>query len=443
MKDYVIPTAKNNHTPKLLGRGSMIIYVLILLVFAFFTDLSGFISADKDFTPEKLLEEHNQEREKHGLGNLQLSYRLSESATNKAIEMLKHDCWSHYCPFGRDWTTYISDQDYIYVHAGENLAEGFRTVSASVDAWMNSPTHRENILNANFNEVGFGIIRGDFQGKSGNTIVVVHFGRESAYASAIAATDTVQDLDINIIVPKNGDSVTNENFNVSGEIKSPNSSVDILINNEPAGRVEAEGSNYTFRPRGPLDEGEYKIQSFSGEIGSNIIEITLDETYPSYYQGSLSVTEGSDYYKVSFETTEIVEDVTTTIAGIEFKRVSNARWETRIPADVFNQNSTIPIVLTDQAGNTNQTEIAKESLEKASQDISIQDRFSAVLQSVPTIFIIYLVVLLIIDFVILYKKDLLHNVARKTHLHLPIFILLILAVLSGQLSGNIIDSVSI
>src|SRR6185436_20656588 len=65
-----------------------------------------------------------------------------------------------------------------YIYAGENLAEGFDDNTTVMDAWMNSPTHKENILKPEFREIGIGGARGTYQGEQNNTIVVIHFGTQ-------------------------------------------------------------------------------------------------------------------------------------------------------------------------------------------------------------------------------------------------------------------------
>lgn len=98
----------------------------------------------------------NQIRASYGLGKLTLNEELSRVARIKAEDMAKNRYFSHTSP------TYGSPFDMIrsfgisYRTAGENIAMGYSTAKAVVDAWMNSEGHRANILNASFTQIGVG-----------------------------------------------------------------------------------------------------------------------------------------------------------------------------------------------------------------------------------------------------------------------------------------------
>ena len=59
--------------------------------------------------------------------------------------------------------------------AGENLAKDFYDTEGLLKAWMNSPTHRENIINPKYQEIGIGVVNGILGGVK-TTLVVQHFG---------------------------------------------------------------------------------------------------------------------------------------------------------------------------------------------------------------------------------------------------------------------------
>jgi len=98
----------------------------------------------------------NQERAKRGLSALKLNEKLSDVARLKSKDMSEKKYFSHTSP------TYGSPFDMMkkfgisYRTAGENIAQGYTTAQAVVNAWMNSEGHRANILNANFKEIGVG-----------------------------------------------------------------------------------------------------------------------------------------------------------------------------------------------------------------------------------------------------------------------------------------------
>jgi uncharacterized protein YkwD len=100
---------------------------------------------------------------------------LARAAKLKAEDMLVKGYFAHQSPTGVTPWFWLKKVGYDFAYAGENLAVDF-TESADVQtAWLNSPKHRENIMNPNFREVGIATIDGVFEGKQ-TTFVVEFFG---------------------------------------------------------------------------------------------------------------------------------------------------------------------------------------------------------------------------------------------------------------------------
>lgn len=122
-----------------------------------------------------LLYAANQSRANNGLPPLTLNSALNSSAQMKAQHMVDNNYWAHVAPDGTQPWYFFGLAGYNYSAAGENLAYGFATSADTNTGWMNSPTHRANIL-GNYKDVGFGYVNGaSFQG-SQNTVVVAHYG---------------------------------------------------------------------------------------------------------------------------------------------------------------------------------------------------------------------------------------------------------------------------
>ncbi len=134
-----------------------------------------------------LLQETNVQRSNDHEATLTLSPALANAAQNKADDMVKQDYWAHVSPSGEQPWQFITAAGYNYALAGENLAYGFGTSDAVINAWMHSAEHRANILNGQYQNVGFGIANAaNFQGKGTETVVVAMYG-EPAGASAATA----------------------------------------------------------------------------------------------------------------------------------------------------------------------------------------------------------------------------------------------------------------
>jgi len=108
----------------------------------------------------------NQERSQRGIAALKINQELNQAAYNKSLDMMSKNYFDHYA-FGRTPWNFITEQGYDYLYAGENLAMDFQTAEGTVAAWMNSPSHRRNILNSDFSETGIGIVKGEYSDASG------------------------------------------------------------------------------------------------------------------------------------------------------------------------------------------------------------------------------------------------------------------------------------
>jgi cell division septation protein DedD len=129
----------------------------------------------------------NAARAANGLGGFTLDSQLNNAAQMKAEDMAAKNYWAHVSPDGTQPWYFFEQAGYTYVRAGENLAYGFSTSQATVDGWMNSTSHRANIL-GNYNDVGFGIVNvPDYQSSGQQTIVVAHYGSRPAAATPAPA----------------------------------------------------------------------------------------------------------------------------------------------------------------------------------------------------------------------------------------------------------------
>jgi hypothetical protein len=131
-----------------------------------------------------LLDATNAQRSNNGLGSLTLNSKLNSSAQAKANDMVAKDYWAHNTPSGQEPWVFFDAAGYNYQKAGENLAYGFSTSDATVVGWMNSPSHRANILDGSYTEVGFGFANSaNFVGTGQETVVVAHYAKPVAAAS--------------------------------------------------------------------------------------------------------------------------------------------------------------------------------------------------------------------------------------------------------------------
>ena len=105
---------------------------------------------------QKILQLVNQERTEAGLDPLAIDNQLDRAAELHTDEMVQADRMSHQLPGEAGLGDRVSATGFDWTRLGENVAAGHTTPEAVVDAWMNSPGHRRNILNADFTSLGVG-----------------------------------------------------------------------------------------------------------------------------------------------------------------------------------------------------------------------------------------------------------------------------------------------
>ena len=138
-----------------------------------------------NISSDGLLNETNIQRNKTGAKQLTISPRLNEAAQAKAQDMVNRNYWSHQTPDQQEPWAFISATGYTFQKAGENLAYGFNNNGQVVAGWMNSPTHKMNMLDKAFDEVGFGVANAtNFTNNGKSTVVVAMYAKKSSVSDA-------------------------------------------------------------------------------------------------------------------------------------------------------------------------------------------------------------------------------------------------------------------
>jgi uncharacterized protein YkwD/uncharacterized protein YukE len=120
----------------------------------------------------------NQMRRQNGnLSALTENTLLDQDAQKKLQDMFARQYFEHVSPSGLGPADQAKAIGYQYAIIGENLALGnFKNDASLLDAWMNSPGHRANILNAKYQDIGVAVGKGVFEGKT-TWLAVQEFGR--------------------------------------------------------------------------------------------------------------------------------------------------------------------------------------------------------------------------------------------------------------------------
>jgi len=115
------------------------------------------LSADE----EKIVELVNKAREEKKLPPLKVNRQLTEAARKHSANMAKLEKMDHVLE-GKKPSDRVKAENYDYSKMGENIAagEGWK-IDDVHKAWMESEKHRDNILDADYTEIGVGLARSD------------------------------------------------------------------------------------------------------------------------------------------------------------------------------------------------------------------------------------------------------------------------------------------
>lgn len=209
--------------------------------------------------PSTVIELTNDERQDNNASPLRRSAVLDAAASMKAQHMAEKGYFAHFAPDGTSPWYWFDQAGYTYAHAGENLAIHFTDSDEVVEAWMNSPTHRANIVDGKFTEIGVGTAKGRYDGH--RTVYVVQLFGTPAYvpptptptavtpsaspalASAAETTPTVAPAETpaestTVLAAEDDSGVAESASEVTAETASEGSTAEIVAENE----VQAESA---------------------------------------------------------------------------------------------------------------------------------------------------------------------------------------------------------
>lgn len=160
---------------KNIKKQKIIRIVAITLSFALFANTG--LARASEITASKMVELTNESRIESGLASLTTNNRLEQAAKAKAADMFAYQYFEHTSSQGVTPWYWFNQAGYEYVFAAENLAIDFVTAEGAHNALMKSTGHRENILGANYKEIGIAVTSGKFEGKD-SIIIVEDFGSQ-------------------------------------------------------------------------------------------------------------------------------------------------------------------------------------------------------------------------------------------------------------------------
>lgn len=177
-KDYFIPGDYNDNRPKILQPKQLTIIVILLLLLK--VSLVGYVftvyqnKAEMSATiANQVLILTNEARVASGAEKVSLDPHLTQAAQLKAEDMVINNYFSHTSLDGRKPWDFVSRSLYPYLLVGENLGMNFMTGGDVHSALMASPSHRRNLLNPKYTDIGIYVMSGSINGQETNILVQI------------------------------------------------------------------------------------------------------------------------------------------------------------------------------------------------------------------------------------------------------------------------------
>jgi hypothetical protein len=189
LKKYLIPHEGNDYRPHLLRPRATVFFCAMMIMVEFAalvvvpyasirSRLFGVIAVNA------LVDGTNANRITDNMPALTVNPLLQAAAQEKADDMAKNGYFAHTSPAGITPWYWFENVGYDFSYAGENLAVNFTDSQDVTTAWMNSPEHRANILDANYTNIGIAVATGTYEGEPA-TFVVELFGTPAAVPIAV------------------------------------------------------------------------------------------------------------------------------------------------------------------------------------------------------------------------------------------------------------------
>jgi len=195
LKHFFIPHAENNYHPHALHHKRILFYGFlgiavktIAVITALLLPAQAFVIPEVlVFEQQKIIDLTNEVRSREGVQPLVYAEQLGRSSFHKAGDMARKNYFEHVNPDGKRLRDFLKDVGYSYTVAGENLAVGFSSPEAMVEAWVESPTHFANLIDSDFTDIGVGSAVGMY-GTTPALYVAQHFGKPHTN-TAVATAD--------------------------------------------------------------------------------------------------------------------------------------------------------------------------------------------------------------------------------------------------------------
>lgn len=198
--EHISPSPSNSYRPHLLRRQWLLLFLGValtaeaLLVGNLLLRQAGVPFLAAVVESEVIAHTNVARADTAGAPMLNEHPLLTAAAQAKAADMANKGYFAHVGPDGKEPWVWIVDAGYDYKLAGENLAVRFVDSEDVVEAWMNSPSHRANIVKAGYTDIGVGVASGLYQGEPATYVVQYFAAPQPAFipgqGAAVASSDS-------------------------------------------------------------------------------------------------------------------------------------------------------------------------------------------------------------------------------------------------------------
>jgi len=355
--------------------------IMLSVLFFLFVILANTAWASS-IAKEKVIELANRDRKDKGISELVENKKLSRAAMDKAEDMILKNYFSHTSSEGITPWHWIEKENYDYNYAGENLAMDFASAEKMNEAWLASPTHRNNILNQKYEDIGVAVKEGVISGHA-TVLVVQMFGsgdknaskeekagesvqkeealRQENYIPALPSSEErAEKIAFEgplVTSPQKSEVLNGEEIEVAGRA-NPKSKVAIFDNGFSAGDSLADDKGWFKLKIKNISEGSHKLavkaeSSVARENGariSNEVSFQIDRRKPSVSYHLYADNRTNNYL------VRLSSDKKNCLFQLGRERVSDSFDGTAVFSIKTNQASIVATV-SDQAGNKSRKQI--------------------------------------------------------------------------------------
>ena len=185
LKHFFIAHEGNDYKPHFFREEAFQAVLGVLFLLFFMSAAGSFVVRSTSMLgsvySSLLVDLTNKDRSEAGYPELTVNPLLEQAAQLKADDMVEKSYFAHTSPEGVTPWFWFKQAGYNFRYAGENLAVGFEDSTDVNEGWLNSPSHKANIVNSHFTEIGIATKEGMYNGKK-TTFVVQLFGSPEVIA---------------------------------------------------------------------------------------------------------------------------------------------------------------------------------------------------------------------------------------------------------------------